>query len=80
MHNKIALDKKNMWYLYNGASDHICGDKDKFIELNESISGNVTFANHSKFVMKRKERAWDSRINDNEIYDFLLLLDEENEG
>jgi hypothetical protein len=28
-----------MWYLNNGASNHICGDKDKFMELDEAIKG-----------------------------------------
>jgi hypothetical protein len=28
------------------------GDKDKFIEFNEAIRGNVTFAGHSKVSIK----------------------------
>ena len=47
-------DKKNIWYLDNGASNHICGDKDKFIEFYEVIRGNVTFAGHSKVSIKEK--------------------------
>jgi hypothetical protein len=47
-------DKKNIWYLDNGASNHICGDKDKFIEFYEAIKGNVTFAGHSKVFIKEK--------------------------
>jgi hypothetical protein len=30
-------EKKNMWYLNNGASNHMCGDKDKFMELDEQL-------------------------------------------
>jgi hypothetical protein len=30
----------------------MCGDKDKFMELDEAIGGNVTFMNHSKVIIK----------------------------
>jgi hypothetical protein len=32
----------------------MCGDKDKFIELDETIKGNVIFADHLKIVIKGK--------------------------
>jgi len=54
VHNKRMQDKENMWYLDNEASNHICGDKNKFIELDEAIRGNVTFTNHSKVFIKGK--------------------------
>jgi hypothetical protein len=47
-------DKENMWYLDNEANNHIFEDKDKFIELDEVIRGNVTFTDHSKVVIKGK--------------------------
>jgi hypothetical protein len=52
VHNERIQDKENMWYLDNGDSNHICRDKDKFMELDESIRGNVTFADHSKVAIK----------------------------
>ena len=52
-------DKENMWYLDNGASNHICGDKDKFIEHDEIIRSNVTFMNHLKVVIKEKRYNFD---------------------
>ena len=62
MHDEIIQDKENMWYLDNeannhmcGANNHMCGDKDKFMELDEAIRGNVTFADHSKIVIKGKD-------------------------
>jgi hypothetical protein len=32
----------------------MCGDRDKFIELDETIKGNVIFADHLKIVIKGK--------------------------
>jgi hypothetical protein len=55
VHDEIIQDKENMWYLDNGANNHMCGDKDKFMELDEAIRGNVTFADHSKVVIKGKD-------------------------
>jgi len=47
-------DKDNWWYLENWVSNHMCGDKDKFMKLDKEIRGNVTFADHSKVVIKEK--------------------------
>jgi hypothetical protein len=30
----------------------MCGDKDKFMELDEAIRGNVTFVDHLKVAIK----------------------------
>jgi len=54
VHNERMQDKGNMWYLDNGANNHMCGDKNKFIELDESIRGNVTFTDHSNVAIKGK--------------------------
>ncbi|XP_074323652.1 uncharacterized protein LOC141660556 [Apium graveolens] len=46
-----SVDKRNVkssiWYLDNGASNHITGDKSKFKELNKEITGQVKFGDGS---------------------------------
>ncbi|KAL0452007.1 UNVERIFIED_CONTAM: hypothetical protein Slati_1178800 [Sesamum latifolium] len=47
-------EKDRRWYLDSGASSHICGKKDLFVDLNESIDGNITFGDSSKVQVKGK--------------------------
>jgi hypothetical protein len=50
--NNRMQGQENLWYLDNGANNHMCGDKDKFMRLDEAIRGNVIFADHSKVSIK----------------------------
>jgi len=43
-----------MWYLDNGANNHTCGDKDKSINIDDLIKGNVTFTDHSEVFIEGK--------------------------
>jgi hypothetical protein len=47
--------QKNPWYIDNGCSKHMTGDKSKFLSLSESKSGNVTFGNDAQEKSKVKE-------------------------
>ncbi|KAH0724773.1 hypothetical protein KY284_000638 [Solanum tuberosum] len=49
----LALKEQNRddcssWYLDNGASNHMCGHKDKFVEIKKTVKGNVCFGDTSK--------------------------------
>ena len=54
VHDEWVQAKWNMLYPDNGVSNHICGNKNKFMDLDEWIKGNVIFANRSKFSIKKK--------------------------
>lgn len=44
----------NVWYLDNGASNHMTGERSKFTELNEKVTGQVRFGDGSTVDIKGK--------------------------
>ncbi|XP_062173521.1 uncharacterized protein LOC133878979 [Alnus glutinosa] len=54
----LAHDDSNsideVWYLDSGASNHMCGKKDLFIELTEGVHGNVNLGDSSKLSIEAK--------------------------
>ena len=46
--------QENTWYLDTDASNHMCGKRSMFVDLDESVSGNVSFGDESKIPVKGK--------------------------
>lgn len=46
-------DKQDVWYLHSGASNHMCGKRELFEEL-EDVHGNVSLRDSSKLSVKGK--------------------------
>lgn len=47
-------DKSNVWYLDNGASNHMCGNRLYFCDLDETITGKVRFGDDSRIDIMGK--------------------------
>ncbi|XP_048615803.1 uncharacterized protein LOC106453556 [Brassica napus] len=48
------LDARNVWYLDNGASNHMSGNRMFFVTLDESITGKVRFGDDSRIDIRGK--------------------------
>lgn len=53
MHDAKASET-NLWYLDNGANNHMTGFKSKFTELNEKVTGQVCFGDGSMVKIEGK--------------------------
>ena len=49
-----SLERNNLWYLDNGASNHMTGDRSYFTILDETITGKVKFGDDSRVDIKGK--------------------------
>ncbi|KAG6530437.1 hypothetical protein ZIOFF_012676 [Zingiber officinale] len=47
---------ENVWFLDTGCSNHMCGRRELFSELDESIQSEVTFGNKTKVPILGKEK------------------------
>ncbi|XP_042398699.1 uncharacterized protein LOC121988999 [Zingiber officinale] len=50
-----SIRKPNTWYLNNGASNHMTGDKSKFVELDTNKKGFASFGDNTKVKIEGKE-------------------------
>jgi len=50
----LGENQENIWYLDSGASNHMCGQRDLFDDLDETIQGLVIFGDTSKVPFKGK--------------------------
>lgn len=49
-----SLDQSDVWYLDNGASNHMTGNRSYFTTLDETITGKVKFGDDSRIDIKGK--------------------------
>lgn len=52
MAHQTATNKEDVWYLDTGASNHMCGRKHMFVDLDETPQGNISFGDLSKVPIK----------------------------
>lgn len=50
------LNESQVWYLNNGANNHMIGRRGKFTELDEMVTGQVHFGDGSTVSIKGKVR------------------------
>ncbi|XP_074378564.1 uncharacterized protein LOC141720109 [Apium graveolens] len=60
--------KKNVWYLDSGATNHMTSHKYLFMEIDETISGEVTFGDSLKIPVKEKGTITIMSKNDEKKY------------
>ncbi|KAK2966970.1 hypothetical protein RJ640_014158, partial [Escallonia rubra] len=53
-HDGSKEENENSWYLDTNTNNHICGYKYMFIEMDESVTGNINFVDMSKIPVKGK--------------------------
>lgn len=51
---EVGNDEDNIWYLDNGASNHMSGDRRYFSNIDETITGKVRFGDDSRIDIKGK--------------------------
>nr|GEZ46261.1 hypothetical protein [Tanacetum cinerariifolium] len=54
MANTSGESKGLMWFLDSGCSNHMCGDKDRFIDLDSRFSNSVKLGNNTRMMVSGK--------------------------
>nr|GFA46834.1 hypothetical protein [Tanacetum cinerariifolium] len=79
LHESQNSSNRDMWYLNNGSSNHMTGDKNLFAELNKSITGWVWFGDGSAVEIKGKASlvddtwTWHARLGHANFYTLEMI-------
>lgn len=49
-----SMGERRIWYINNGASNHMTGDNSKFVELDTSKKGYISFGDNTKVEINGK--------------------------
>lgn len=71
--------QENTWYLDTSASNHMCGRRSMFMEIDESMSENISFGDDSKVTVKGRKNPYSLERWGTSIY-FQYLLHTHNEN
>ncbi|XP_028054203.1 uncharacterized protein LOC114258449 [Camellia sinensis] len=52
VHHGDTENQNNVWYLDSGANNHMCGKRESFVELDETVQAQVSFGDSSKTPVK----------------------------
>ncbi|XP_070036123.1 uncharacterized protein [Nicotiana tomentosiformis] len=74
---KEDKDDCNSWYLDNGASNHMCESKEKFVEINNTVRDNVSFGDASKIQIEGIGRA---KLDDRSVKHVFVGYDMSSKG
>jgi hypothetical protein len=66
--NEVDPNNESVWYLDTGASNHICGYKHMFTEIEEIVDGHVSFGDASKVNVKGQGKILIHCKDGNEIF------------
>lgn len=53
---EVEEDMENIWYLDNGASNHMSGNRNFFNTLDDEVTGVVRFGDDSRIDIKGKDQ------------------------